>query len=72
MKFNIHRISSNKKVPASNAKYTGFTYGAKKQYTIEVNTLEELLGIIRQNGRPIKVDTPSVVGGLWNITILDT
>ena len=71
MKFNIFNETGDTHRPHPKAEFVGFTDDNRKQYTIEIGTLEELLQIVRETRTFINLATPYRKGMLWNIEVCD-
>lgn len=72
MKFKISRISLSKKKPHPKAEFVGFDDYDNKKYTIDIDSVEQLLDIAKQNKTDIGIFPPYEEGQFWEITVNDT
>lgn len=72
MKFWIERVSCSTKSPSKNAHFEGFVGKSTKTYTIECNTIDELIGLSKENKNcDIRISRPYKKGDLWHIELED-
>ena len=71
MFFNIYRVSTSIKKPHPKAEFTGFDDANEKHYTIQVDSLEELLAIAKHNKCEITIYPPVEKEDLWDIAVID-